>query len=371
MNAVKIFWLFNHPAPYKVDFFNELGRYCDLTAMFERDQEGGRNEEFYSHHANNYTEIRCHALPLGSMNSLSGKPIGHLKKNRYDAIVINGYRSFTEMRTIAYCRRHSIPYVFAINGGIKMEKEGRLAKAIKRKFIAGASAYLCPDEVSADYLVYYGARPERIALFPYSSIFEKEVLKSPLSMKEKKKIRQEFGVEGRHVYVSSGFFIPRKNFGQLIHLWSSMPPEDTLVIAGEGPLQPELESLIAKLNLANVKLLPFLPHEQELRLFSGADAFLFLSREDIYGHVIVEALSQGLPIVSSPRVNAARHLIRPGRNGYLVPLEDEQALLQAFAAVLNPAFPKECLKVARENTIEASAFFHRAYFSSYIKKGPR
>ena len=46
--------------------------------------------------------------------------------------------------------------------------------------------------------------------------------------------------------------------------------------------------------------------------------FVFSSNEDIYGHVINEALSQGLPVISTPNVNASQHLIKDGINGYIV-----------------------------------------------------
>jgi glycosyltransferase involved in cell wall biosynthesis len=52
--------------------------------------------------------------------------------------------------------------------------------------------------------------------------------------------------------------------------------------------------------------------------------FVFLSKEDIYGHVINEALSQGLPVVSSSHVNAAAHLIKNGYDGFLIDLGDPE-----------------------------------------------
>ncbi|MBO6285234.1 MAG: hypothetical protein J6O18_02835 [Bacilli bacterium] len=39
---MRIFWLFNHPAPYKVEFFNRLGKNNELTVYFERASEAGR-----------------------------------------------------------------------------------------------------------------------------------------------------------------------------------------------------------------------------------------------------------------------------------------------------------------------------------------
>ena len=34
-SIMKVLFLVNIPAPYRVDFFNELGKYCKLTVLFE------------------------------------------------------------------------------------------------------------------------------------------------------------------------------------------------------------------------------------------------------------------------------------------------------------------------------------------------
>lgn len=45
---MKVLFMANIPSPYRVDFFNELGKYCDLTVTFEgrtatdRDENGGQ-----------------------------------------------------------------------------------------------------------------------------------------------------------------------------------------------------------------------------------------------------------------------------------------------------------------------------------------
>ena len=33
---MKVCYLTNIPSPYRVDYFNELGKYCELTVFFEK-----------------------------------------------------------------------------------------------------------------------------------------------------------------------------------------------------------------------------------------------------------------------------------------------------------------------------------------------
>ena len=360
---MKVFWLFNHPAPYKVNYFNELGKQIDLDVYFERASEKSRNSIFYSEKPLSFSCHICNSKTWGEGNNYTREPIKALKKNKYDIIVINGWRTLTEQKTIAYCRRHKIPYVFWINGGIANPKEGAFKRHIKTHYIKGADLYFSPDENSASYLAYYGADKNKIVCYPYSTVFEKELSNEPISLEKKKQLREKLGLKGEGIYFSVGQFIERKNYKTLIRLWKLMDPSDSLYILGEGEQKGEYEALIQSLDLHNVFLLPFKPHEEILEYFKAGDCFVFLSKEDIYGHVINEALSQALPVVSSKYVNAALHLIESGQNGYLVDLDNEEEIIRLLRSFPNKTMEENALKVARNNTMEKSAQFFVDYFS--------
>ena len=36
---MRVLYMTNYPAPYRVEFFNELGKYCDLTVSYEERPE--------------------------------------------------------------------------------------------------------------------------------------------------------------------------------------------------------------------------------------------------------------------------------------------------------------------------------------------
>lgn len=364
---MKIFWLFNHPAPYKIDFFNELGKEVELTAMFIRDEEYVRNATFYSASPRNFIALYVHAKKIGDVNSNSRVPLKHLKSHKYDIVVINGYRSFTEMRVISYLKRKKIPYIFYINGGI-IKKENFLVKALKKHFIKGANAYLCPDENSMAYLVHYGANPKSVSLYPYSSVKEEEVLKKPLTKEQKRDIRKEYGLPEGKLFVSTGFFIERKNFVSLISIFAKYQEPSTLLLIGEGEQEKAMRDKIAELKLNNVIIMPFKEHKELLRILSSCDAFLFLSKEDIYGHVIEEALSQGLPVMSSNGVNAAKHLIRDGVNGFVVDVHDDEDILKAMSNLTRRGMAEQSLAIAKDNTILSTLNHHLTYFAEYYER---
>ncbi len=363
---MKIFWLFNHPAPYKVDFLNALGEKCDLHVMFERAEEAGRNPLFYNKRPVSFHYYPGNSVYLGAYNNWTRRPIKHIKDPSYDLLVINGWSTFTEQHAIDYCHRHKIPYCFVINGGIIPEKESKFKTSLKRRYISGAALYFCPDERSKEYLIHYGAKPERIVLYPYSSLYNKEILEKPLTQKDKNAIRRKENLEGKKVFFSVGQFIDRKNYLTLIRLWADMSRDYCLYLIGEGYQKREYEELIEQEGLGNVFLLPFREHSEVLDLLRCGDGFILLSKEDIYGHVIHEALSQGLPVVASDRINAAVHLIENGKNGFVVPLKEEEEIQRAILR-LNPDMGEACIEKAKDYTIEKEAEAFYRVFEAALK----
>ncbi|MCQ2741779.1 MAG: glycosyltransferase family 4 protein [Bacilli bacterium] len=364
---MKVFWLFNHPAPYKVDFFNELGKSCDLEVTFERASEFGRNSVFYGRKIENFKATFCKkTIVLGTHNNWTPEPKRIIAKSDYDLLVMNGYRTVSERHVISYLKRHHKPYILYINGGIAKVKENPLKKWFKSKYIKGATAYYCPDENSAEYLVHYGADKDKITIYPYSSIFDKDVLDRPCTYEEKLALRKKLSLNGEKIFISSGQFIERKNYEELIAIWKKVPSDWTLVITGEGKLKEQYLEEIKTLGLKNVVLLPYKPHDELFELYRASDAFVFLSKEDIYGHVINEALSQGLPVISSDQVNAAKHLIENGKNGYVVPLDDEEKIVSAIKSVGDIEMEKSAIATAKLNTMEISAQFHIEKFKEFL-----
>ena len=54
---MKVLFVFNHPAPYKVKYFNKLAKHVDLTVIFERKAAKDRNPRFYAGNVYNFKHI--------------------------------------------------------------------------------------------------------------------------------------------------------------------------------------------------------------------------------------------------------------------------------------------------------------------------
>jgi glycosyltransferase involved in cell wall biosynthesis len=365
--VMKVLWLFNHPAPYKIDFFNTLGQKVDLTVIFERTSEGDRKKEFYYEKAKAFKEIILSSVKLGDYNNYCPCIIKMLKKNPADLIVVNGWSTLTEMKVLRYLKRHKIPYIFAINGGIARENEAGWKKRLKQKYLPGATLYLSPDPHSSDYLTYYGVDASKIRLYPYSTVFASEMAERPLTPAEKKAERLKEKIPGEEVYLSVGSFIPRKNDLQLLHYWTLMDPKKTLILIGNGPEEKTYREFIAEHHLSNVFIEGFRPHKEILHYFALADASLFLTKEDIYGHVVNECLSQGTPVIASLNANSARKLIQNGVNGYLLSLDNDEEIKAVLNKPITPEMGVKAIAAAKGNTIEAMSEAHLRIFEEALK----
>ncbi|MCX5775730.1 MAG: glycosyltransferase family 4 protein [Firmicutes bacterium] len=363
---MKVLIVFNHPAPYKIRLFNELAKSVDLTVIFERGASKNRNPLFYQQNEIQFKCIFLKGINISDENHFSFGVVRHLKKNKYDLIIINGYSTFSEMLALRYLHRNKIPYAMYVNGGV-IRNDSKFKFKVKKSLVSGAKLYLSPSPEVNSYLVHYGAQAERIVNYPYSTIFEKEIAPAVLSQIEKAEIRKDHNFPGKTIFVSAGQFIERKNFMELLEIWKTQPNDRTLILIGDGEELANYTSYLKENKLSNVIILPFMVTDDLFEIFRASDAFILLSKEDIYGHVINEAMSQGLPVISSDRVVAAQHLITNDINGFLVDYKNPEDVKKRIEDVIGKNFGDAPLKTARENTIEKMAEVHVRIFEEAIK----
>lgn len=352
---MKILIIFNHPAPYKVALFNGLSKSHDVHVIFERSKEKDRHADFYNEKKYNFKVHYIKGINVGIFNHFSFGVKRHLKKHHYDLIIMNGYSTFTEMIALNYLKRNKINYAFYINGGI-VKKETKLKAKIKSHFLQGAFLYFSPAQEASDYLVHYGVKQELIHHYPYSTVYEKDIVTSKLTPNVKKSFWQEKNISGENFTVCVTSFIKRKNNLCLIKAWQNINKNNPLILIGDGKRKKLYQKTIRKLKLDHVHLLPFMSRDLLFKYLKHADNAVYLSNFDIYGHVINEALAHGLNVLTNNNMVAARHLINDTKNGSILNEgEDLEAKLQLL---FKSNFWTEATKTAKNNTIEKSLKRH-------------
>lgn len=119
------------------------------------------------------------------------------------------------------------------------------------------------------------------------------------------------------------------------------------LIAGEGPQQDQLESLIHELDVEDhVDLLGY--RDDVPALLSAADIMVHPSTNEAFGIVLIEAMMQETPIVGS-RAGAIPEVVSHGENGLLVEAANSKTIAQAVRRLLqNPRERKEMGEAARQ-----------------------
>ena len=314
---MKVLYLTNIPSPYRVDFFNELGKYCELTVIYERKIAADRDENWKSENSINFKAVFLKGFSYKNDRAICPSILPSLNSSKFDIFIVGGYSTPTGMLAIETLSFKKVPFILNSDGGfIKNDKP--LIKFIKKHYIGKANWWLSTGKETSDYLTHYGAKPQNISLYPFSSLRKDDIKNYPADKNEKSDLRKELNIIGEKVVLGVGQYIHRKGFDLVIHYWNLMPSNITLLLIGSGPEKETYEELILRMNLKNVRIIGFKDKKTLQKYYRASDIFIMPTREDIWGLVINEAMAQGLPIISTENSIAALELVENGENGFYI-----------------------------------------------------
>ncbi len=206
-----------------------------------------------------------------------------------------------------------------------------LARAFSRRQCNGLDAVIVPSKAIHQRLGNYGVKTAM------------HVLPTGIPLQqpapgERDRFRLRFGIEDtRPVALFVGRVAHEKNIDFLldtISLALASLPNLLLVIAGEGPARGYLQQRVAHLGLQNnVKFIGYLDRKTDLpACYAAADAFVFASRTETQGLVLLEAMAAGLPVVSLAEMGTI-DILGAGR-GALVPGDTPGAFAWVLCGLL-------------------------------------
>ena len=165
-----------------------------------------------------------------------------------------------------------------------------------------------------------------------------------------------------------GQFIPRKGLDLLLKVTGNLDDNIAVVLLG-GEATEEYLKIIAEQKLKNIYFPGFIKKKDIQKYYRAADIFVLPTREDIWGLVINEAIAEGLPVITTDRCIAGTELIVQKKNGFIVPVDDEEKLLEAIRMIIEDesllkSMSIESLKIARQYTIEKMVEWHEKFFEN-------
>lgn len=362
---MKILFTTNVPSPYRVNFFNELGKLCNLTVLFEKRTSSERDKSWSNYKFENFNGVFLKGISVSVDAAWCCGFKKYLSDKSYDAIVCCNYATPTGMSMVEYMRHHKIQYYIEGDGGFAKSGKG-IKEKIKRYFIKGAFGYFSTAKAHDEYYLAYGASADKLYRYPFTSLYSHDIIEKLPSRAEKLIIREELGLTEKKIIVTVGQFIYRKGFDIAIKSMSRCSSDFGLYIIGGKPTE-EYIALKKFYSATNIHFLGFKDRETLKKYYYAADLFVLPTREDIWGLVINEAAASGLPIISTNRCVSATELVEDNVNGYVIPVDDENALAEAINKILNneetiKKMSSASLEKIRKYTFENMARRHMEVF---------
>ncbi|NIK11821.1 glycosyltransferase [Alkalibacillus almallahensis] len=149
-------------------------------------------------------------------------------------------------------------------------------------------------------------------------------------------------------FISAGRLVDDKDHKTLLRAFAKVSGKANvrLLLLGEGPLENDLKILTQHLNIEEkVNFLGF--QKNPYPFFRVSDVFVLSSEREGFGHVLAEALTAGLPIVSTNAEPGVSEVLDNGNYGILVNVGDENDLADGMNKALN--LNDESLKSLSEN----------------------
>jgi len=214
----------------------------------------------------------------------------------------------------------------------------RLARSFTRSQCAAVQALIAPSEPMRAVLTGYGVSAP-IHVLPTGLAADR------FRAGDGRAFRARAGIDAQRPLVTYiGRVAHEKNIGFLVEVFRRVlasVPEALLVIAGEGPAREALRQQVAHLGLeGHVHFAGYLERDSALLdCYAAADVFVFASRTETQGLVLLEAMAQGVPVVSTAELGT-RSILVPGSGALVVP-EQQQEFAAAVVRVLSDAGVRE------------------------------
>lgn len=358
----------NLPSPYRVSFFNELSKMCNLTVLYERKAASDRNKSWKGEKERTYREIYLSGLKIGAESAFCPSIKKFLRNNEYDLVVLSGYGTLTSIYANLYMKKKNKPFIISIDGCLTRQ-ESQKKYRFKSRLLKNADAILVPGEEAAKCIEHYGVDSANVFSFPFTSLIHTDVLCKIKNEKEKRQLKQDLGVTENVAVITVASFIYRKGIDLLLHSCKELNENIGIYIVGGVPNEEYLQ--LAKESGRNIHFLDFMKKESLFRYYQAMDIFVLPTREDVWGLVVNEAMANGLPVITTNRCGAGLDLIKDGINGYIIPTDDIHLLTEKinFLAIdfeKREKIGEENLNKIRGYTIEQMARRHMEIFEQLI-----
>lgn len=183
-----------------------------------------------------------------------------------------------------------------------------MARMISKRQCNAVDAIVAPSQPMLNVLREYGVKV-------MAQVIPTGLQESSFKETDGQAFRLKYGIAlERPMLLYVGRVAFEKNINFLLEMTKHLienQPEVLLVVTGEGPAEASLHKLAKTLGLENnIKFIGYLDRSTELNAcYESADIFVFASKSETQGLVLLEAMAQGTPVVAISELGTASILI--------------------------------------------------------------
>jgi len=220
-----------------------------------------------------------------------------------------------------------------------------IARMISKRQCNAVDAIVAPSNPMLDVLRSYGVNT-------LSEVIPTGLQESSFAAADGQAFRLKYGIPlDRPMLLYVGRVAFEKNIDFLLvmtKLLAEKRPDVLLVVTGEGPAEASLHQLAKTLEIENnVQFIGYLDRNTELNAcYESADVFVFASKSETQGLVLLEAMAQATPVVAIAELGTASILIE-GKGALIAPDDATQFAERVYQLLLNPEHRFELGKRAK------------------------
>ena len=217
-------------------------------------------------------------------------------------------------------------------------RDSKLRTLMRRVMAHFTDAFVANSDAAKSYMMDVLSVPEKKIFRETYLVPDVSELTVECSEENQRKIEAlSSGLEGP-TFLFVGQLIERKGIRTLLEavrrIKEAGHDKFTILIIGDGEKRQEFEDLARTFGVdAQIRWMGWIQYRQLGAFFQLSDVFVFPTFEDCWGMAVLEAMTFGKPVLCSTGANSCE-LVHEGRNGYLFPVNDPEALAAAMTKLI-------------------------------------